>query len=213
VISEVIFEVPSNQVISHVSRYAIWVRPQGQIKYLLYDKSFKLVAEFESALEKEPEYIPASSNKPALVILSDYNGVLGYRIENGQLVEIWKHRLSLRSHSLFSSSLIGLTSNKIIIFDVDTGSIMWEKNFRVTDRDIFNQGINMTDGRIHTVKLNVKGDIVYSVHGLLGGKSTVTIPRQSLSPILLPGSETGYKVWLPFITINPNTGKVYIFLK
>jgi hypothetical protein len=208
--SEIIFRSPRRNEIANVTENAIWTYNYRNTLYRVYNKRLELITEFHGPLLRNFEYVPPTKKKPALFIYHDYSMISANVLENGYLKEVWNHRLSVVKKKVFSSSVLVLTPAMLIIIDVDTGEILWRRNFKIQDKEIYREDINLSDGRVHTMKIDDNNDVVYTVYGILGGKTIEKIPKERFTEILPLPHPIGEI--FPRITINPDTGKTYLFL-
>jgi hypothetical protein len=210
---EFIFQIPQRHMIMSVSEDNIITRDYRQRIYYVYNRRFELVTEFSLGTKEVSgiEYVPPTRKKPALLISHDLEIIRGSIIENGLLKEIWSHHLSIMKVKVFSSSILVLTSTKILIIHVDTGEILWEEKFRIQDKKIYHGDVNLGDGRIHTARLNDDGDVIYTVYSILGEKRDEIIPKERFTEII-PLNLPILTVPFPRFVVNPDTEKTYLFL-
>jgi hypothetical protein len=207
--SKLFFEAPSGYLVDNVSRNAIWVRNLKTDDFKVYDRKKEEVATFKISTYTQMEYVPATSSKPALIIVVKYGDIDCFMIDNGDLKLKWAFEsYHVKSHSLFSSSLLLLSRDRLFILDVDTGEILWERPFN-TEKFIKSAEINMADGRVHYVEEKPRGFVTYTILDLFGKENKLKTPLEKFSQILgAIDRPLRYR-----ITINPDTGKTYLFAR
>jgi hypothetical protein len=206
--SEVFLEAPEGYEIHFISRNCI-VAKQHPHTYKLYDKNKEEILTFSMpVLGSRFEYVPPLSDRPALLLIIQRMKVTCYVIDGNDMKLNWTFPVIAFSHSLFPSSLFIVSDRKTLILDVYTGEVLWERILQKNYPD--SRSLNVIDGQIHHVALT-GNEVKHTVYNFLGGRGRVeTIPLNEFQNIL---GATGRVVTSCSVTINPDTGKTYLFVR